>query len=233
MRYFILVLALFSLATSVYANNKQTSSNFENHITPIPPAIEKQMRLYTWHQDCPVPLSDLVYIKLSYWGFDNKKHNGELIINKQLASEVVDIFKTLYVNKFPIQSMELMDKFKGDDDASLKANNTSSFNCRAVTGHPGVYSQHSYGRAIDINPLINPYVKNNLVLPPEGAQYINRDIPTPGKITRDNLIYKEFTENQWVWGGNWHDLQDYQHFEKRANNEKRDSNGYPAANKKI
>lgn len=223
--WFLLISVMSS--SIVMANNAspKPSLQFQSQITPIPSAIQKEMKLYTWHANCPVPLSDLSYLRLTYWGYDNKPHQGELIVNKALAKEVTLIFKKLYQEKFPIQQMKLMTVFHGNDDASLAANNTAAFNCRPVTGQK-IFSQHSYGRAIDINPLINPYVKGHTILPPTGAQFVDRSQPYPGKITHSSLIYKEFTKKSWDWGGNWHDLQDYQHFEKRAHGEKRNPNGY-------
>src|SRR5262249_46954374 len=162
-------------------------------------SVQREMQLYTWRPGCPVPIKDLAYLKLSYWGFDHKPHQGELIVNKALAQDIVEVFKFLYVKKFPIQQMQLIEKFKGDDEASMTANNTSAFNCRAVTGRPGVYSQHSYGRAIDINPLVNPYIKGTLVLPKEGVPFVDRTKSYPGKITRDGFIYKQFIARGWDW----------------------------------
>lgn len=199
---------------------------FHSSIHPIPPRIQKKMHQFTWRQGCPVSMKDLAYIRLSYWGFDKKAHTGTLIVNKELADEVITIFKVLFHHQFPIQSMELMDKYQGDDNASMTANNTSAFNCRPITGRPGEYSQHSYGRAIDINPLINPYVKGKTIYPPEGALYMDRNTPAPGKIIKGDFVYQEFTKHGWDWAGNWYDIQDYQHFEKRANGEKRNPYGY-------
>ena len=181
---------------------------------------------YTWREDCPVALDHLSYIQLSYWGFDDKTHTGSLIVNKDLAKDVVAVFKVLFKHQFPIKSMELMDVFKGNDIASMEANNTSSFNCRPVTNRPGEFSQHSYGRAIDINPLTNPFVDGKKILPSQGAPYANRNEPSPGKIVKGDLIYREFTKHGWDWAGNWLDVQDYQHFVKRANGEKRNPKGY-------
>lgn len=199
---------------------------FHSEISSIPPTIAAQMQNYTWHEGCPVPLEQLAYLQLSYWGFDNKTHTGKLIVNQELAHEVVDIFKELYHHHFPIQRMELMDTFYGDDAASMVANNTSAFNCREVTGRAGEYSQHSYGRAIDINPLMNPYVKGNLVLPPEGTVYVERAHPDPGQIVNGDIVYQTFIKHGWDWAGGWFDLQDYQHFEKRAQGKKRNPYGY-------
>ena len=118
-----------------------------------------------------------------------------------------------------------MDAFKGNDNASMAANNTSVFNCREVTDRPGEYSQHSYGRAIDINPLINPFVHGKKISPPQGTLYVDRTKPTPGKIIKEDFVYKEFNKLGWDWAGNWYDVQDYQHFEKRANGKKRNPHG--------
>lgn len=227
---FFVALATLSLHSVCAA---ATTSSFKSSITNIPPPIKQQMLQYTWRQGCPVPIKDLAYLQLSYWGNDNKHHTGELIVNKTLAKEVVALFKTLYENKYPIAQMQLIDVFKGDDDASMSANNTSAFNCRPVTNRPGEYSQHSYGRAIDINPLINPYVKGNLVLPKAGSAFVDRNKPYKGKITRDSFIYQQFSNNGWDWGGGWFDLQDNQHFEKRAQGEKRNPYGYDSAGKPL
>lgn len=213
--------------TSIFAQNSDThvSADFKGNISFIPSTIQKRMKLYTWHEGCPLPLNDLRYVTLSYWGFDKKSHIGSLIVNKSLAKEVVQIFKSLYFQQFPIERMELMDAFKGNDDDAMAANNTSSFNCRDLTGQPGTFSQHSYGRAIDINTKINPYIDDSLILPPNGSKFVDRSKPYPGKIMKNSLIYKLFIKHGWDWAGNWYDVQDYQHFEKRANGEKRNPYG--------
>ena len=225
MKLSILFLASLMLFSTIIFS-REYSTRFKSSINPISSEIKAQMLKYTWHPTCPVTLNDLSEVKLIYWGFDHKPHQGELIVNKALAKEIVAIFKELYHHRFPIQRMELMDAFKGDDMQAMNANNTSAFNCREVTGQPGVFSQHSYGRAIDINTLINPYVKGNQVLPEAGKVYANRSTNYPGKITKNSFIYNTFQKYNWNWGGDWDDLKDYQHFEKRANDEKRDSKGY-------
>ena len=98
----------------------------------------------------------------------------------------------------------------------MAANNTSAFNCRDTTGKPGVFSNHSWGRAIDINPLTNPYVKGDRVLPPAGRKYLDRSRAFPGSILKDGFVVQEFESKGWTWGGRWLDRQDYQHFEKPA-----------------
>lgn len=199
--------------------------NFMYSVTKIPVSLQQKMRQTSWHPGCPVAFNRLRLIHLSYWGFDQRSHQGVLIVNAQLTRDVITVFKALYDQRFPIERMQLIEQFDGNDERSMLANNTSAFNCRAVTGMPGLFSQHSYGRAIDINPLLNPYVKGKSITPPQGKRYFEeRDYP--GKITKDSVIYREFTRLGWDWGGNWLDVQDYQHFEKRANHEKRNPHGY-------
>jgi L,D-peptidoglycan transpeptidase YkuD (ErfK/YbiS/YcfS/YnhG family) len=136
-----------------------TIGGFAGIATAVPHRVEDGMlRSGSWHQGCPVPVKDLAYLVLTYWGFDSQTHVGELVVHKKLALPVIKAFAELYELKFPMERMELIDVFNGSDDKSMAANNTSSFNCRDVTGKPGIFSKHSYGGAIDINPLQNPYL---------------------------------------------------------------------------
>jgi len=125
----------------------------------VPKQVEQQMRLKkSWRDGCPVPISELSYLVLGYWGFDGKTHLGELVLHRKLALETVKVFGELYALRFPIDKMELIERYDGDDERSMAANNTSAFNCRYVSARPGVFSNHSYGTAIDINPVQNPYM---------------------------------------------------------------------------
>jgi len=226
-RFFPIFTIVSLFAAHGYAT---TLPPFSATISSIPAQVQKQMRLYTWRPGCPVPLSSLSYIKMTYYGFDHRAHQGILIVNRALAPQVVSIFKTLYQHHFEIDKMIPMYKFHGDDELAMEHDNSSSFNCRAITGHPGIYSQHSYGRAIDINTEINPYVKGNLVLPPSGRKYLNRCQNYPGIIQKDKIVYNTFIADHWVWGGSWYDVHDYQHFEKRANGQLRNPFGYGSSN---
>ena len=126
---------------------------------PVPAAVADEMRLKrSWREGCPIPISDLNYLVLVHRGFDGMPKVGELVVHKKLALPVVKAFADLYVAQFPIERMELIERYAANDDRSMEANNTSAFNCRDVTAKPGVWSKHSYGGAIDINPLQNPYV---------------------------------------------------------------------------
>lgn len=191
------------------------------------PAIVQKLKPETWPDGCPVQITELDFIKLVHWGFDDQEHIGELIVNREVTSDILKIFFALYINHFPIEQIRPIYIFNNDDEVSMEQNNTSAFNCREVTGLPGIFSQHAYGRAIDINPKLNPYVikAKNLVLPKSGREHIDREVPAKGKINRYSLPFMLFTASGWDWG-DWNDVQDYQHFEKRANGEKRNPDGY-------
>ena len=158
--------------------------------------------------------ADLRQLQLPYRDFEGRSRTGILIVHKDFSKEVTDIFGQLFDHGFPIARMEPVDDFGGSDDRSMEANNTSAFNCRDVTGQPGKFSNHSWGRAIDINPLTNPYVKGDKVLPPQGREFLDRTRDYPGAVLADSFIVRLFAEHGWNWGGSWTDRKDYQHFEK-------------------
>ncbi len=170
----------------------------------------------TWRPGCPVPLSDLRVIGLRHTDEAGQVRTGELVLHRDVVSEVVAAMGTLFDRGFPIHRMDVVDVFGGDDDASMRANNTSAFNCRTVAGSTGTWSQHAYGRAIDINPLVNPWVQGLQVDPPEGAPYVVRDPTVPGLIVAGDVATTAFAAAGWGWGGNWNTTKDYQHFS--ANN---------------
>lgn len=167
------------------------------------------------NEDCAITYDELRYVGLEYVDFDGNEHTGELIVNKKVAKEVTKIFYELYCSRYPFASIKLVDEYgePGDDNLSMAANNTSAFNYRRVSGSKKL-SRHSYGAAIDINPLFNPYIDGKRVAPPEGEAYANRDWEFAGKIDHDDLCYRLFIRNGWTWGGDWSGDKDYQHFSK-------------------
>ena len=167
----------------------------------------------SWRPGCPVPIGDLRLLTLTHWGFDGKVHTGELVVHADVAGPVMDVFEALFVERFPIRRMELVDAYGADDDLSMAADNTSAFNCRSVTGTPGVWSEHSFGRAIDLNPIENPYISSGgTVLPPAGAAYTDRSRGAKGMILRGGAAVTAFASIGWEWGGDWTSPKDYQHF---------------------
>ncbi|MBN6187976.1 M15 family metallopeptidase [Aneurinibacillus sp. BA2021] len=181
----------------------------------VPIAIQQQMMNVSFTKKTPLPMKDLAYVKVRYIGFENATHTGELIVHRKLAKDVFDIFEELYAKRYPIYSVQLIDHFKGSDDLSMKANNTSAFNTRAIAGKKTL-SNHSYGIAIDINPLQNPHVSGTKVNPPSAKAYANRKLAKKGMIIKGDACYTAFTKRGWSWGGEWKSSKDYQHFEKKV-----------------
>ena len=181
-------------------------------VSEITPEIEARMTA-SWREGCPVGLDELAHIELTHWNFDEKPVTGELIVAAHHAEGVVQVFEKLFEARFLIERMELVDVYEGDDDLSMAANNTSAFNCREVAWRPGVWSRHAFGRAIDINPLMNPYVSATRLLPPEGAEFVDRTLGVPGMILAEDVVVQAFAEIGWTWGGYWQSAKDYQHFD--------------------
>jgi hypothetical protein len=164
----------------------------------------------SWRPGCPVGPESLRRLTVTYWGFDGPVHEGELIVHQDHARALADVFSQLYAAGYPIEQIRPVSEFGADDDASMAANNTSAFNCRAVTGGTG-WSEHSYGWALDLNPVQNPYVRGSNVLPPAGRDHLDRS-PAPGRITAGDVVVQAFAGIGWAWGGDWSTFKDYQHF---------------------
>src|SRR5215469_16869216 len=174
---FVLLSLLPALPESYAADNSV--------IAELQGSLLAKVRVTSWHTGCPVPPEDLRVLKIDYVNYHGKEESGELIVHKDVAAEVLSIFKALHKERFPIEQIRPVEEYGGSDDRSMEANNTSAFNCRDVTGQPGKFSNHSWGRAIDINPLTNPYIKGTTVLPPKGRQHLDRTKSETGIIRAD------------------------------------------------
>jgi hypothetical protein len=186
---------------------------------PITNEVFKRISGISYPVDCTVPLDELRYVGLMYVDFNGETQKGELICNKALAQDMVEIFYELYSNNYQLESVKLVDEYGGNDTASMLANNTSCFNYRVVEGTTRL-SNHAYGRAIDINPFYNPYITYNKdgttnVSPAGSEAYADRSASFPYKIDENDLAYKLFKEHGFKWGGDWNNSKDYQHFEKK------------------
>ena len=167
---------------------------------------------YSYRAGCPVRPPDLRTVRLSYWGFDGRAHEGTLVAHRRVASDVVAVFRRLYEARFAIRRMQPVSAYRGSDDASMAADNTSAFNCRRAVGSAtGSWSSHAYGLAIDVKPVENPYVLGSRVLPPAGRRFLDRDRARPGVATPRSVVVKAFASRGWAWGGRW-STPDYQHF---------------------
>lgn len=165
----------------------------------------------SWHQGCPVGLGDLRLVRSTYLSFDGELRQGSLVVHRRYASRMLEALHRLWVKRFPIRRMELIDRYGGDDHRSMANDNTSAFNCRLVHGTTR-WSMHAYGKAIDINPRENPYVDGSFVSPPEGRPYADRSPGRPGMIFRHGPVTGTFERILgWEWGGLWDGPTDYQH----------------------
>jgi len=183
----------------------------------IPDSVKIRIMGKSYGENCDVPLEDLRYVGVLYWGFDLETHRGELIVNRAIATDIVDIFKELYEYKYPIEQMVLVDEYNADDNTSMAADNSSAFNYRNIDG-TSRKSLHSYGLAIDINPRYNPYVRGSgeklIITPDNGIEYADRLLDCPYYIKKDDLCYQAFINRGFTWGGEWTTQKDYQHFQK-------------------
>ncbi len=184
----------------------------------IPDNVFKRMNGKSFKANKYIQRSDLRYLRLLHYDLKGKIHTGEMICNKSIANDLVDIFRELYKAHYPIQQMLLIDNFGANDERSMRANNTSCFCFRNVSGSKKL-SKHSRGMAVDINPFYNPHCKRDrygkiTVSPSTASRYANRNSKFDYKIERGDLLYRLFIRHGFRWGGAWRHSKDYQHFEK-------------------
>ncbi len=184
---------------------------FEASTSALTAAMRARMTGVSWRRGCPVSLDRLRLLRLSYWGFDHRAHQGELVVNGSAAADLSHAFGLLFAARFPIKQMRVVDEFGGDDERSMLADNTSAFNCRLVPG-TNVWSQHAYGLAVDVNPFENPEVSDGNVDPPAAAAWADRSRSSPAAISESDAAWRAFDAIGWTWGGDWQSPKDYMHF---------------------
>jgi len=183
-------------------------------IATIDPTLRAELVGRDWHPGCPVPLANLRAVTVHYVGFDGSTHAGVVVLNQRVAADVLWVFHRLHRHRFQIRTIKLAGKWHPTrpSDYFDRGDVTSSFNCRPVTDGTS-FSQHSYGWAIDINPIQNPYVRNDSTVLNEAAlPYRNRSIDRPGMIHAGDIVTRSFARIGWGWGGDWITLKDYMHF---------------------
>lgn len=197
-------------------DSKETNSNKDIEpifsFSPIPDEIKKNMIGYSMPQNEPITFEKLSYLKLSHYDFYRNIQIGEMIVDKRIAAEVIDIFKEVFEKKYPIDKIKLIDEYKAVDTLSMSNNNSSSF-CYRTIANTNKISNHGKGLAIDINPLQNPHVIGDTVSPKEGSSFADRSVMQMGMIIEGDDLYNAFIKRGWSWGGYWKN-PDYQHFEK-------------------
>jgi D-alanyl-D-alanine carboxypeptidase len=200
------------VASQAVSQAEDAPMRFVGSVSPLTGQPRRHVLAMNWHPGCPVPLRHLRLVHVSYWNFDGDLRHGPLVLNRKVAADVVWVFRQLFRARFPIHRIDLAPRPRPIDWDSTR-NLTSSFNCRSATGNPGVLSEHSYGWAVDINPLQNPYVRGDgSVLRDAAKPYRDRSQHRPGMIHAGDVVVRSFARIGWGWGGDWHTLKDYMHF---------------------
>ncbi len=184
---------------------RPTSTAYTPAVGPVPDDVVARS---TWTDECPVGLADLRYVTLPFVGFDGEVHTGELLLHADAVDAVVAGFGHLYERGFPIEEMRVVRADELDLPPTGDGNNTSAFVCRPSVGSSS-WSQHAYGRAVDVNPFHNPYVRGEVVLPELASAYVDRAAVRPGMLAADDVA--GFTGAGWGWGGAWSSAKDWMH----------------------
>ena len=163
---------------------------------------------HSYRKGCPVGPAQLRTVVVSHWGLDGRPRVGRIVVARRVAADVLTVFRRLWQQRFPVQRLEPVSAYRGSDDASMAADNTSAFNCRFVGG-TSRWSMHAYGEAIDVNPVENPYVQGGRVSPPAGLRYVRRSPYRAGMAVPGGVLVRAFAAVGWKWGAGF---GDYQHF---------------------
>jgi hypothetical protein len=185
-----------------------TGEGFEWTLGPVPDDVVARS---SWTPECPVTADELSYLTVTFWGFDERPHTGELIVNASYDEAMVEVFRTLYEARFPIEEMRVIRLDEIDAPPTGDGNGTGILECRPASGGTS-WSMHAYGLAIDINPFHNPYLKNDVVLPELASAYTDRGDLRPGMIQPGDVVVQAFAQIGWSWGGDWNTLKDWMHF---------------------
>ena len=191
------------------------SAAFVGEVRRVGPWMRRELVGRNWHPGCPVAIGDLRHVHVTYRDFHGHIRTGPLVVHEDVAADVLWVFRRLFRAGFPIHRIELPPRYRPPrpEDRESTRNLTSAFNCRSATGNPASLSHHSYGWAIDINPLQNPYVRSDgSVLRRAVKPYVDRTLRRRGMIRAGDVVVRSFARIGWAWGGNWRTLKDYMHF---------------------
>jgi hypothetical protein len=189
--------------------------SFQGSFRALTPQEERWMTGRTWHKGCPVPISELRLLSLSYVNFDGVVTTGRMVVNAKVATDVLGAFQVLYENRFPLEDVDTLDLYPPGAPPIDRRDVTVAFNCRDVAG-TSTWSQHAFGTAVDINPMQNPQVKGGDVVPAAGIGYVDRSQGLQGMIHEGDVVDRAFSAIGWGWGGRWRSFKDYMHFSLRG-----------------
>lgn len=208
-----MLVGVMSLPTSMGQNLVEEIEMQGFKIMTLQERYGNELTQWVYLDESVLNYNELRYLSVLHSGFDGYIYEGEIIVNEQIAEDVLAIFKELYAMRYPIEKMKVMSCYEGSDELSMMDNNSSGFNFREITDG-GKLSKHAFGLAIDLNPRINPYIKSGVVLPSNGVQFVDRNQCIQGMIKQGDAVYQLFKRYGFTWGGDWTLLKDYQHFEK-------------------
>jgi hypothetical protein len=208
----VLVALLAATVVGAASPSERALPPYRGSAAPLSPEIRKAMTGVSWRAGCPVGLDDLRVVRARFVGMDGRAHTGRIVVHREVADPVVAVLRRLYAARFPIRRMVPVDAYGGSDFRSIEADNTSAFNCRYVDGTRR-WSEHAYGRAIDLNPIENPYVTSGGTTSHRASRpYVRRTPYRPGMAVEGGVLVRAFDAAGWGWGGRWSGARDYQHF---------------------
>ncbi|MGH3362157.1 MAG: M15 family metallopeptidase [Nocardioides sp.] len=181
----------------------------------VSPAPRHVIDRSTWERGCPIARDELAWLRVAFWGFDARRHTGELLVHASAARDLDVVFRRLWRARFPMEQVLIVRTYDPDAPKTGDGNGTGSFVCRPTTGGTS-FSQHAYGLALDVNTFQNPYRDGDVVLPELASAYLQRGRVRPGMITAEGPVVRAFAAIGWEWGGDWQTLKDYQHFSRNG-----------------
>lgn len=212
MRIVALVLGMLVLLGVASSVDAASGPPFRVTVRELPGSLRETMTGVSWRPGCPVGLDELRLVRASHWGFDGRVRTGRIVVHHDVARDVATVLRRLYAGRFPIRRMVPVDAYGASDFRSIEADNTSAFNCRPVEGTTR-WSEHAYGRAIDLNPIENPYVSSDGTSSHRAsAPYLSRTRYRAGMAVEGGVVVRAFDAVGWSWGGRWSGVKDYQHF---------------------
>jgi hypothetical protein len=196
-------------------------ARFVGRILDIPGPLRREMRGTTWKAGCPVPLTALRLLRFNYWDLDGEVERGPMVVHREVAEDLLWVFRQLFAERFPIWRVALANEFvpeEFEERTSTRRGPSAAFNCRTVVtplGPGDTFSQHAYGLAVDINPVQNPFVTaDGFARNRKSLRYLDRERRLPGMIHDGDIVVRSFAAIGWSWGGHWSGGKDYMHFSR-------------------
>jgi len=210
----VLVLVAGLAVSSGSVEARGADEAYRSTVRLLPSSLRAELTGRFWRPECPVPLSQLRLLTVRHWDFGGKARTGQLVVAREYASPLRGVFRRLFELRFPIRNLRLSASYAPAGERPEDV--SGSFHCRRAVPSPcgsgsGNWSNHAYGRAIDLNPVENPYVGCGTVRDGKRSPYIERTPLRRGMVTP--AVVRAFAAIGWGWGGAWTgNTRDYMHF---------------------